>query len=49
MRLNWFIIIVAIFYCAHFLGVVGVLLAIPMLIFFRDFWIQYVQKAFERL
>lgn len=49
MKLNWFVIIVAIFFCAQFLGIVGVLLAIPMLIFFRDFWIQYVQKAFERL
>ena len=49
MKLNWFVIIIAIFFCAQFLGVVGVLLAIPMLIFFRDFWIQYVQKTFERL
>jgi len=49
MRLNWFAIIVAIFFCAQFLGVVGVLLAIPMLIFFRDFWILYVQKTFDRM
>ena len=49
MKLNWFAIIVAIFFCAGFLGVVGVLLAIPILIFFRDFWISYVENAFERL
>ncbi|MBN1687054.1 MAG: AI-2E family transporter [Spirochaetales bacterium] len=49
MKLNWFAIIVAIFFCAQFLGIVGVLLAIPILIFFRDFWIQYIQRAFERL
>ena len=49
MRLNWFVIIIAIFFCAQFLGIVGVLLAIPMLIFFRDFWTGYVQKAFEKI
>ncbi len=49
MRLNWFIIIVAIFFCAQFFGVIGVLLAIPLLIFIRDFWVLYVQKAFDRM
>ncbi|MBT3275425.1 MAG: AI-2E family transporter [Spirochaetales bacterium] len=49
MRLNWFIIIIAIFFCAQFLGIIGVLLAIPMLIFFRDFWTGYVQTSFEQL
>ncbi len=48
MKLNWFAIIFAIFFCAQFLGVIGVLLAVPLLIFFRDFWILYVQKAFDR-
>ncbi len=49
MKLNWFVIIVAIFFCAQFLGIVGVLLAIPILIFFREFWVKYVQQAFDRL
>ncbi len=49
MKLNWFAIIIAIFFCAQFFGVVGVLLAIPLLIFFRDFWIQYVQKTYSRM
>ena len=49
MKLNWFAIIVAIFFCAQFLGVVGVLLAVPLLIFFRDFWILYVQKTLDRM
>lgn len=46
MKLNWFAIIIGIFFCAQFFGIVGVLLAIPLLIFFRDFWIQYVQKTY---
>lgn len=49
MRLNWFAIIVAIFFCAQFLGIVGVLLAVPLLIFFRDFWTLYVQRTFDRM
>jgi len=49
MKLNWFAIVVAIFFCAQFFGVVGVLLAIPLLIFFRDFWIQYVQNTYEKI
>jgi predicted PurR-regulated permease PerM len=49
MRLNWFAIIVAIFFCAQLLGVIGVLLAVPLLIFFRDFWIRYVQKTLDRM
>ena len=49
MRLNWFLIIIAVFLCAQFLGIIGVLLAIPLLVFFRDFWIGYVQEAFKRL
>jgi len=49
MKLNWFAIVVAIFLCGAFFGVVGVLLAIPLLIFFRNFWSQYVQEMFKRL
>ncbi len=49
MKLNWFLIVIAIFFLAQFLGVVGVLLAIPWLVFFRQFWIDYVQNAFRRL
>ena len=49
MRLNWFLIIIAIFFFAQVLGVAGVLLAIPMLIFFRNFWTQYIQKTFDRI
>lgn len=49
MKLNWFVIIVSIFFCARFLGVVGVLLAIPILIFFRRYWVSYVQTAFDQM
>ena len=43
------LIVIAIFFCAQILGVPGVLLAIPWLVFFRQFWIDYVQDAFLRL
>lgn len=49
MKMNWFLIVIAIFFCAQILGVPGVLLAIPWLVFFRKFWIDYVQDAFLRL
>lgn len=49
MKLNWFVIIIAIFFSAQLLGLIGVLLAIPFLVFLRRFWVQYVQEAFRRL
>ena len=49
MKLNWFIIIVSIFLSAQLLGLIGVLLAIPLLVFIRKFWVEYAQEAFRKL
>ena len=49
MKLNWFVIILAVFLTAQLMGVVGVLLAIPFLVFFRSFWMEYVQDLYQKL
>ncbi len=49
MQLNWFLIIISILFFAQVFGLVGVLIAIPLLVFIRKFWIVYVQEAFRTL
>ena len=49
MKLNWFIIILSILVSGAIFGLVGVLIAIPLMAFFKKFWIWYVQDAFGRM
>jgi predicted PurR-regulated permease PerM len=49
MKINWFAIIFSMFLCGAFFGIVGVLLAIPMMVFFRQYWTEYVQELFKAL
>jgi len=42
LKLHWFVIILAIFLLGDVLGFVGVLIAIPVLLFVRKFWKYYV-------
>ncbi len=49
MQLNWFLIIISILFFAQVFGLVGVLIAIPLLVFIRKFWMVYVQDAFSTL
>ncbi|ABS61325.1 AI-2E family transporter [Fervidobacterium nodosum] len=44
LKLHWFVIILAIFLLGDILGFVGVLIAIPVLLFVRKFWKYYVLK-----
>jgi len=49
MKLNWFAIIISFFLCGAFFGIIGVLLAVPILVFLKDYWVEYVQEAFKKL
>lgn len=46
MKLNWFVIILAILISGTIFGLVGVLIAIPLVVFFKKYWIWYVQEYF---
>jgi predicted PurR-regulated permease PerM len=48
MELNWFAILVGILLFGSLFGIVGVLFAIPIMVFIKEFWISYVQEAFSR-
>lgn len=49
MKLNWFLIIVAVFFTGTFLGLAGILLAVPLLAFGKKYWKEYVIEVLERL
>jgi len=44
LKIHWFVILLSIFILGSVLGFVGVLLALPILIFIRDYWNFYVLK-----
>jgi AI-2 transport protein TqsA len=44
LKIHWFVILLSIFILGSLLGFVGVLLALPILIFLRDYWSFYVLK-----
>ncbi len=49
MKINWFVIIISVFICGSYFGAVGVLLAIPMLLFLRHYWSAYMLELFKAL
>lgn len=49
MKLNWFVILLSIFFFGSFFGVLGILFSIPIVVFIRRFWVTYVQSAMQRL
>ncbi|MBN1647136.1 MAG: AI-2E family transporter [Spirochaetales bacterium] len=49
MKINWFVILISMFLFGAFFGILGVLLAIPMIVFIRKFWIEYIQDSFSRI
>ncbi|MDC7127208.1 MAG: AI-2E family transporter [Spirochaetales bacterium] len=49
MELNWFVILIGILLFGGLFGIVGVLFAVPIMVFIKEFWIAYVQDAFKRL
>jgi predicted PurR-regulated permease PerM len=49
MKLNWFVIILSILVSGSIFGLVGILIAIPLLVFFKKFWQWYVQDFFSRI
>lgn len=49
MRLNWFVILLSIFIFGSFFGVLGILFAIPMIVFIRRFFMIYIQDALQKL
>jgi len=48
MELNWFVILLGILLFGSLFGIVGVLFAVPIMVFIKEFWKQYVQDAFRR-
>lgn len=49
MKINWFVILVGIFLFGALLGILGILLSIPIIVFIRKFWVEYVQDAYKKL
>ena len=49
MELNWFVILVGILLFGGLFGIVGVLFAVPIMVYIKSFWIAYVQDAFSRI
>lgn len=49
MQLNWFAILLSILLAGSILGLAGVLLGIPLLLFFKRFWEEYVQETMKKL
>lgn len=49
MKLNWFVIILSILLSGAVFGLIGILIAIPLVVFFKKFWIWYVQDAFQKM
>jgi len=49
MKLNWFAILLSILLAGSILGLAGVLLGIPLLLFFKRFWEEYVQDTLKKL
>jgi len=49
MQLNWFAILLSILLAGSILGLAGVLLGIPLLLFFKRFWEEYVQDTLKKL
>ena len=48
LQLNWFVILVGILLFGGLFGIVGVLFAVPIMVFIKSFWISYVQEALGR-
>lgn len=46
LKLHWFVILVSIFLLGGLLGFVGVLIALPVLLFMRKYWKFYVREQF---
>lgn len=49
MDLNWFVILVGLLFFGGIFGIIGILFAIPIMVFIKKFWITYVQAEFKRL
>ncbi len=49
MKINWFVILIGIFLFGALLGILGILLSIPIIVFLRKFWVEYVQDAFNKI
>ena len=49
MELNWFVILIGILLFGGLFGIIGVLFAVPIMVFIKNFWIRYVQEAFSRV
>jgi predicted PurR-regulated permease PerM len=48
MELNWFVILLGILLFGGLFGIIGILFAVPIMVFIKEFWISYVQEAFKR-
>jgi predicted PurR-regulated permease PerM len=48
MKLNWFVIILSILVSGAIFGLVGILIAIPLVVFFKKYWVRYVQVYFSK-
>lgn len=49
MELNWFVILLGILLFSSLLGIIGILFAIPIMVFIKAFWISYIQEEFKRI
>ncbi|RKX53210.1 MAG: hypothetical protein DRP25_00835 [Thermotoga sp.] len=48
LNINWFIVLIGIIAFGELYGVLGVLMAVPYLVFFKDFWLEYVDEILHK-
>jgi len=49
MELNWFVILLGILIFGGLFGIIGILFAVPIMVFIKNYWVTYVQEAFKRI
>jgi len=47
VRINWFLILVTMLIFAKIIGIIGVLISVPILIFFKNFWKYYMEEILK--
>ncbi len=47
MELNWFVILLGILLFGGIFGIAGVLFAVPIMVFIRNYWIEYVEEFYK--
>lgn len=48
LNINWFVVLIGIIAFGELYGILGVLMAVPYLVFFKDFWLEYMDEILHK-